>query len=278
MAAEDRLIRFMLPGAQARGALIRADNIVTEAIRVHGLQGEPAAMFGQTLVASVLLLSVSKGGMRQVLQLDARPDQPHAPIRRILAEARMGMVRGFLDWGVEEIHPGKSAATGLSGWMGSPLRTSVVRDLGIGQPYISTIEHASDYLADHVQHYLTQSAQIQSDIVLHGNVGIMLEAMPGSDEGHWFRAIESLAAISNEAIENESPESLLKRFDALDCKVVGEDLYAYRCNCKPEAMAAALHNIPPEQLNELADESGRVTLSCQYCNKSYKLDVRSLDD
>lgn len=275
-AKEDRLIRFLLPAAHTRGALIRAEHVVTEAENVHGLQGVPAELFGQALIASILLLSVSKGGMRQVLQFDARPDQPHAPIRRILSEARPGMVRGYLDWGEHGMVASTADGHGVSVWMGNPLRTTVVRDLGIGHPYVSTIEHDADHMADHIHHFLVQSAQIQGDVILHGNVGLMLEAMPGSDDEHWFRAIEALAAISNEALENETPEQLLQRFNSLDCKIVGEDPYAYRCNCKPESMMAALHDIPQEELAELAGDSGFVTLSCQYCNKTYDIDIRSI--
>jgi len=271
---EDRLIRFLLPGAQARGAFIRAAHIVDKAGEIHGLQGEPAALFGQSLIASILLLSGSKGGMRQVLQLDSQSGQ-NTPVKRILAEARPGMVRGYLDWNELGLHD--DSAAGITAWMGKPLRTSVVRDLGFGQPYISTIEHDSDFLADHILHFMTQSAQIQSDVVLYGNVGLLLEAMPGSDQEHWFRAVELLASISNETLTQESPEKLLQRFKSLDCKIVGEDRYAYRCNCKPESMAAALHNIPADQLTDLAGESGIVTLSCQYCNNSYELDISTLD-
>lgn len=279
MAAEkDRLIRFLLPGAHTRGALIRAENIVREASEIHGLNGIPAEIFGKSLIASILLLSVSKGGMRQVLQLDAHPDQMQAPVRRILAEARPGMVRGFLNWNEQGMHIASRDEESMGAWMGRPVRTTVVRDLGVGQPYISTIEHDSDFMADHILHFLTQSAQIQSDVVLYGNLGIMLEAMPGSDQEYWFRAVETLAKISNEQLEQDDPESLLEHFATLDCKVVGEDEYAYQCSCSPESMTAALHTISAEELRELAGDSDTVTLSCQYCNSSYEINIHSLDD
>lgn len=276
-AKKDRLIRFLLPGAHTRGAIIRAENIVTDAIRIHGLSGTPAEMFGESLVSSILLLSISKGGMRQVLQLDAHQEQIQAPIKRILAEARLGMVRGYLNWGEGGMQTTNRREHGISAWMGKPIRTSVLRDLGVGQPYLSTIEHDSEYMADHILHFLTQSAQIQSDVVLHGNLGLMLEAMPGSDQEHWFKAVEALARISDEQFATAEPESLLETFSALDCKIVGEDEYAYQCNCKPETMAAALHSIPAEELYELADDNGMITLSCQYCNNAYELDIHSID-
>ena len=273
----DRLIRFLLPCAFVRGAIIRAEHIVNDAKTIHGLNGAVAETFGSALIASILLLSNSKGGVRQVLQLDASDAQLQAPVRRILAEARPGMVRGFLNWGESGTESKDQNEDGFSAWMGSPVQTSVVRDLGFGQPYISTIEHDSNYMADHILHFLTQSAQVQSDIILHGNLGIMLEAMPGCDQEHWFKAVEALASISNERLETEQPEALLKSFEVLDCKVVSDDCYAYQCGCSPEKMAGALQTIDPEELESLADESGNVTLSCQYCNQSYLVDITTMN-
>ena len=272
----DRLIRFLLPEAFARGAIIRANHIVSDATAIHGLNGSVAELFGKALIASVLLLSNSKGGVRQVLQLDASSEQLHAPVRRILAESRPGMVRGFLNWGESGTERRDRHEDGFSSWMGSPVQTSVVRDLGFGQPYISTIEHNSDYLADHILHFLTQSAQVQSDIVLHKDLGIMIEAMPGCDQEHWFKAIEALASISNERLESERPEDILQCFESLGCKVVSDEPYAYQCGCKPEIMAAALENIDQEELESLADDSGNVPLSCQYCNRSYLVDISGM--
>jgi molecular chaperone Hsp33 len=275
---KDQLIRFLLPGAHTRGAIIRAENIVKDASQIHGLNDVPAEMFGNSLIASILLLSISKGGVRQVLQLDAHPDQPHTPIKRLLTEARSGMVRGFLNWNESGgLQTRNQHEHGVSSWMGKPIRTTVIRDLGIGQPYISSTEHDSDYMADHILHFLTQSAQVQSEVILHGNLGIMLEAMPGSDQEHWFKGVEALAKISNERLYRDEPKLLLEAFTELGCKVVGEDEYSYHCNCKAETLITALQNIPTDQLRELASDAGTITLSCQYCNSSYEVDIPSED-
>ncbi|ATX81790.1 Redox-regulated molecular chaperone, HSP33 family [Mariprofundus ferrinatatus] len=268
----DQLTRFLLPDAFTRGAIIRGDGIVREAMRVHGLNGPAADLFGQTLVASILLLSISKGGMRQVLQLDAAVDSA-APLRRLLSEARPGAVRGYVSWQEEKTALRYVEHSGLGSWMGSPVRLSTVRDMGVGHPYISTIEHASDHLADQLIHYLNQSVQIRADIILHGDLGLMIEAMPGCDEEHWFKAVEAMAKIPNTILERESTESILSHFSTLNCKVVGSDSYAYRCDCSREKMQAALDGISKEQLEELADEQGKVTLSCQYCDNFYALEI-----
>lgn len=265
----DQLIRFLMPEAHSRGVIMRAKNLFAEADRIHGLNGQVAQLFNQSLLSSILLLSISKGGMRQVLQLDATAP---APLQRILVETRLGAVRGYLNWQEDHTAVHHTEAKGLSNWMGSPIRLSTVRDLGVGQPYISTIEHASDFLADHLIHYLHQSVQIRADIILHGDLAIMIEAMPGCDEEHWFKAVETMAKIPDAALENETPESLLGYFDALRCKVAGTDDYRYQCDCSPEKMATAIKNLPPEQLASLADASGNIIVSCQYCDAHHTIE------
>lgn len=277
MAANaDPLIRFLLPESYTRGAIIRGQHIIAEAARVHGLSGVPAEMFGKTLLASVLLLSVSKGGMRQVLQLDAHPDQPHAPIRRILAEARPGMVRGYLHWQEEHAAMRDDTAEGISAWMGHPLRISTVRDLGFGSPYVSTIEHDSEYLADHIVHYLSQSVQIHADVILQDDLAILLEAMPGCDQEHWFQSVEALAKIGDETLAKAPVETILEGFAHLGCKEVERDSYAYACQCNPQSITQALAGIPEEQLQELTDENDVIQVSCQYCDKTYTVPLSSL--
>ncbi len=264
----DQLIRFLLPEAHCRGVVIRAEQMFAESNRMHGLNGPVVSLFDQSLLAAILLLSISKGGMRQVLQLDATVP---APLQRILVEARRGAVRGYLNWREDQpvlhqtaIH--HNAGDGISDWLGKPIRLSTVRDLGVGQPYISTIEHGSDFLADYLIHYLNQSVQIRADIILHGNLAIMIEAMPGCDDDRWFKAVETMAKIPSAALQDESPESLLGYFDSLRCKVAGRDNYRYQCDCSPEKMAEAIKNLPSDQLASLADESRQITVSCQYCD------------
>jgi len=258
----DQLLRFLLPDARARGVIIRATHLFAEANRIHGLNGNIAHLFDQSLLASILLLSISKGGTRQVVQLNGTAT---APVHKILTEARQGNVRGFIDWsdGQSVLH--HETGHNLSSWLGCPVQLSSVRDLGFGHPYISSIEHESEFLADHLIHYLHQSVQIKADVILHGDLAIMIEAMPGCDDDHWFKAIEAMARIPNTTLENDSTESILSHFKTLNIKIAGTDNYRYHCDCSPEKMIQAMQNFSAEQLASLVDETGNITASCQYC-------------
>ncbi|TLS67608.1 molecular chaperone [Mariprofundus erugo] len=262
--AGDQLIRFLLPDAFTRGAIIRGKQIIETAASMHRLDAADGLLFGQALLSSILLLSISKGGVRQVLQLDATVKS--ASWQRLLAETRPGAVRGYINRNDSNAEPD---APSLAARMGSTIRLSTVRDPGFGQPYISTVEHDSPYLADHIVRYLAQSVQIRADIVLHDDLAIMIEAMPGCDEEHWFKAVEALAKIPASAMAEQTPEALLAYFDSLHCRQAGSDNYSYRCGCSPAMMAESLRAIPAEQLDELVDASGHITVTCQYCGNHY---------
>lgn len=267
---KDELIRFLLPKARARGAIIRGKHILAEAMDIHGLEGKPAELFGNTLLASIMLLSISKGGVRQVLQLDA--SEEGTPITRMQAESKSGAVRGYVQW-QEEKSTISQEGQGITPWMGRHILLSTVRDLGVGKPYVSTVQHDSEWLADHILEYLKQSVQIQADMILQDDFALMIEAMPGSEDEHWFLAVEAMARISGKQIAQDSVEEILKAFDGLDCHIVGRDHYAYECPCSLEVMQQALMGLSEEEMRDLADDNGDVVLSCQYCKNHVKVNV-----
>lgn len=268
-STSDELIRFLLPAAQTRGAIICADHLRAEACRIHGLvEGNghaPGSLFAQALIGSILLLSISKGGVRQVLQLDGN----HRPIRRIFAETRSGTVRGYVDWN-EGVSTHASGASPVS-WLGSPVTISTVRDLGFGQPYISSVQSSSEHLADMLVDYMTQSVQTRADVLLHHDTGLLIEAMPGCGDEEWFSAVHAMAAIPDAKLDDD-PERILEAFSSLGMRIVGRDTYRWYCGCDSEKMARALADMPAETLEALKDDQGRITVSCRYCGASHSIE------
>ena len=264
----DELIHFLLARTHVRGAIIRASRIRETACRIHGLPdagpGSAGELLTHTLVGSILLLSISKGGVRQVLQLDG----DGGPVERALAESRGGAVRGYLIWR-DEITMRAPGQTSLS-LLGSNIRCATVRDLGFGEPYISVTEATSDHLADVLVHYLSQSVQIRADIVLRGDLGLLLEAMPGASDDDWFASLQALARISDARL-NGDPEVILQDFDTLGVKILERQPWVWRCDCRPETLAAALTNMASDTLESLKDEEGYITLSCSYCGKTHRI-------
>jgi len=263
----DQLIRFMLPKQRVRGCFIHATAIKADACQAHGLHGDAATMFSQMLLGTIMLLSINKSGVRQVLQLDAGNDTT-APIQRMLGEVRSGCVRGYISW-QHAVSQKRDGTPDITAWMGTPLLVSTVRDTGVGEPFVSTVESDAAYMADHLVRYLQQSVQTRADLVLDDDTALLLEAMPGCSEEAWFEAIGALAKVDLKTLRDDAESSLIEAFAPLELHVVGRDPYRWHCGCKPERMAESINNLPSEQIQELADAEGMVRVSCQYCGKEH---------
>lgn len=264
MAQPDQLVRFMLRKTLTRGVIIQMNNIRKEATKVHQLDALESELFAQVMAGSILLLSISKGGVRQVMQLDSQDS--NSVIQRMSSESRQGAVRGYVSK-----QQGQSLKEADLSALGSHVKLSTIRDTGVGQPYVSTVDCPAVHLADALLHYTRQSVQTQADFVLYKNTAIMIEAMPQCSEEQWFESMQTLAAISNSTLQKQSSTEILSAFSELQCRVLGTDDYRYQCHCKPEVMLGALEKLDKETLKSLKDDEGKVTLSCQYCAKKYQL-------
>ncbi len=247
-------------------ACLRAPS--AEAARIHKL-ADPALAdcFGEMLTAAALLTAHTKGGVRQVLQLDGDDD---APIARMLAEARQGRVRGYVRRGRRKT---PLQGEGLARWMRLPATLSVVRDLGFGHPYVSAVEADSPFLADAVARYLWQSVQVRADVRMAGSVGVLLEAMPQAPEDGWRKALGVLAGIPDAALRKAlSAKDVLAWLAPLAPELLAEESWRYACDCSPERVAAGLATLSAEELRNLAVDDV-VEVVCEYCGKIHRVPI-----
>ncbi len=107
-------------------------------------------------------------------------------------------------------------------------------------------------------------------MLLRHNTGLLLEAMPDCGDKQWFSAVEAMAGIPN-AVLDDNPEEILQAFDPLGMRIVGRDVYTWHCGCDSQSMVRALAGMPAQQLQELQDEHGMITVSCRYCASSHSV-------
>ena len=263
-----QLLRLIAKPLRVRIVVACLRRPLAEGARIHKLDApELADCFGEMLTAAALLTAHTKGGVRQVLQLDGDDD---APIARMLAEARHGRVRGYVRRGRRKAPlPGE----GLARWMRLPATLAVVRDLGFGHPYVSAVEADSPFLADAVARYLWQSVQVRADIRIAGAVGVLMEAMPQAPEAGWRKALGVLAGIPEAALRRvRSAKELLRWLDPLAPELLAEESWRYACDCSPERVAAGLATLSAEELRELA-VNDTVEVVCEYCGKTHRVPV-----
>ncbi len=129
-----------------------------------------------------------------------------------------------------------------------------------------------------LQYYFTQSEQLQTRFLLFFHqqrpTGIMLQRMPGNmPADDWHRLGLMLDTLSPAEMQNSAPELLLSRLFAED-EVVLFDQYqpSYRCSCDRERVAAVLLQLGQDDITDLLQERGEVTVDCEHCGRIYRFD------
>ena len=100
--------------------------------------------------------------------------------------------------------------------------------------------------------------------------GYLIQLLPGAPEGVIDRLEKGIMAagpVTNLLMENDDPESLLRRvMEDFELEILETVPVEYRCYCSRERMAAALVSLGRKQLTELAEDPNGIELTCQFCD------------
>ncbi len=291
--------RDTLVRATAADGLIRCmsavtTNTVAEAARRHGTTGTVTAALGRTLTGALLLGAGQKEFDRLTVQVDC-----DGPVRGITAETNArGEVRGY----VKEPHAdaplnahGKFDVSAVVG--GGMFYVTYESGFDIGlyrEPYRGAVPIVSGEIGEDFAYYLAKSEQIPSAVMLGVLVraresgetyveaagGLMIQVMPGAD-GRVVAAIESTVSRTPHTTAlirgGARPLDLLSTalgdvpFEVLEEREVG-----FNCTCSYERAAALVSSIDGAELESMLREDRGASLTCHFCNETYRIDEPAL--
>lgn len=207
----------------------------------------------------------------------------------VIANSR-GEVKGYPQNPTVELplnqygHPDVATAIGKNGYL------SVMKDLGLKEPYIGQVPLATGEVASDITSYYAQSEQIPTVCGLgvlvddDGEVeiagGYLLQLLPFADENcidaleENIKNADSITTMLNNGLDpQEVCEILLKGFSP---QVLETDECTYRCDCTREFVQRALLTIGQEELLDIINVDKKAELSCHFCSKKYKFNEAEL--
>lgn len=280
------LVLGLAAGAQLRWAAVELGGVAEEARLRHDLSPVAASALGRALAGAALLQRLSARSCRRVV-LRVTGD---GPLRRVVAEADdEGRVRGMVGEPRIELPARPDGRISVAAALGrGSLR--VTRELADGSAWDSQVALETGELGLDLAHYLEQSEQVRSAVlvgVLEGPDGVraaggmIVEALPGADERTVGRLEANVAALGGvsrllagrtlrplvdgvlEGFAREAVESLPIRF---------------RCRCRRDTLLPRLAGLAPEERAELADERGLIVAECAFCGQRYVFSAGELDE
>ncbi len=160
---------------------------------------------------------------------------------------------------------------------------SVIKDLGLKEPYVGTIPLVSGEIAEDIASYYATSEQIPTvlslgvlvapDLTVKHAGGFLIQLLPFADEACIPVLEQNIAAMPHitKMLENgmTAEEIVLKCLEGLDPNLLDEAEANYHCDCSRERTARVLISIGKQQLRELADTNETIEVCCHFCDKKY---------
>ncbi|MHB8764592.1 MAG: Hsp33 family molecular chaperone HslO [Deferrisomatales bacterium] len=276
--AADALVVALTEG---QGLLVRAavtTGLCETARQRHQLSPTATAALGRSLTGALLLGSLLKG--RQSVLLQWRGDGPLGPV---VAEGWADLaVRGYVGRPGADL-PARSGKLDVGGGVGPAGTLVVVKDLGLREPYVSTVPLQTGEIGDDLSYYLATSEQIPSAVGLGVYLetdrrvgvagGILVEALPGSDPELVNRAADNMGRLGSvtEALRQGGLEELLGRaLQGIPHRTHPLGQPRYECPCGPGRLEATLAALGPEGLRELLEAEGEVRARCAFCATEWR--------
>ena len=168
---------------------------------------------------------------------------------------------------------------------------TVVRDLGLKDPYVGSVELISGEVAEDFACYLLKSEQVPSIVALGvllegGKVvhagGFMAQLLPGAGEdeiSYLEKRATGFPEVSFLLSEGFSPAQIMDLFMGdPDMKYLDACDVAFECTCSRERMSAGLAALSKTDLEDLIKEDKPVETCCRFCNKKYVFGTGELAD
>ena len=282
----DYMVRATAANAQIRAFAITSRETVERARSAHNLSPVVTAALGRLMTGGVMMGSMLKGEKDMLtLQIGGA-----GPVHGLTVTAdSQGNVKGYADNPQAMMPPNSVGKLDVGGVIGAGVLT-VIKDMGLKEPYSSTIELATGEIGDDLTYYFATSEQIPSSVALgvlmekNNTVkqagGFIIQLMPFTSEEVIAKLEEKLTHMSPVTTlleEGRTPEQILKTvLGDMDLEITDTMPVQFHCNCSKERVEKVLLSLGKKELQNLIDEGKDVELNCHFCNTNYVFTVEEL--
>ncbi len=277
-------------------------DLVQEAVSIHDTTPVASAALGRVLTAAGLMGIMLKSD-EDKLTVNFKGN---GQARQILATAHGdGTVKGYIANPYVDLPLKENGKLDVGGALGEGELT-VIKDLGLKEPYMGTIALVSGEIADDLTAYFYISEQQNSSVALGVKVerdlsigaagGMIIQMLPGAEEAavdaleemigkmeplttSISRVMEETPGLSQSGIVRRLMEEIFADMpEKYRLQALGEREIRWECDCSRERMARALATIGKEDMREIIEEDGKAELQCHFCLKKYDFSRQELTE
>ncbi len=284
----DEIVRMIAKDAPIKAVAISARELVERAREIHQTWPVATAALGRLLMGCSMMgnmLKEEKGSVTLRIKADG-------PLGSLTAVSdSQGNVRGYVANGAVDVPRKARGKLDVGAAVGSTGNLTVIKDMGMKEPYVGSVELVGGEIAEDLAAYFAESEQIPTACALGVLVspeqgvsaagGYLIQLLPGAEE-EVIRRIEAgvgaLGPVSAQLDQGITPQALLvKVLDGFQLELLERSPVEYRCYCSQERVSRALIAMGREELESLIQEQGGAELTCQFCDKVYHFHREELE-
>jgi len=301
-----QLHKFLFDGLPVRGMLVQLTDVWQEVLKRRAANAETRAypeavrhLLGEMTAASVLMQSNIKFNGALVMQIfgdgplklavvEVQPDLSLRATAKVVGE--LGDASTLPEM-VNVNNEGKCAITldPLNKMPGQQPYQGVV-------PLFDDQRNKLDKFSDVLQHYMLQSEQLDTTLVLAANdttaAGLWIQRLPvkgeanlaaqasmGDEDGiglsEDYNRISILAAsLTADELLNLDAETILRRLFWEEKLVRFEPLQPkFTCSCSRERVSNMIRSLGTDEVESILAERGNVEVGCDFCGQQYRYDA-----
>lgn len=275
-----KIVRALSEDGSVLCSAIDSTDMVRELARLHEASPVAAAALGRmTTAGSIMGAMLKYEGDTLTLRINGGGA---AGTLTVVSDYR-GNVKCCAGDSKAELPPRADGGLDVSGIVGSDGSLTVVKDMGLKEPYCGQIPLVSGNIAEDVTAYYTVSEQIPTVCALgavfdKGDVkaagGFMVQLVPpvaDSAVDCIEKNLQNMDSITEMLEKGFEPEKIaLSALEGLGGDILDSWEARYYCDCSRERTERVMISLGKAELERLAAEQQETEVCCHFCNKKYR--------
>jgi len=282
-----KIVRTISADASVVATAFDAKDVVSEIERIHKPSAVVTAALGRlSIAASLIGMGLKNKDDTVTVRMNG-----NGPCGTLIAVAdSLGNVKSYVGNPIVEIPLNNLGKLDVKGAVGTEGTLTVIKDLGLREPYTGQIPIMSGEIAEDIAAYFAISEQIPTvcglgvlvnpDLTVAVAGGYLIQLLPFADEKvidiieNNIKSLPSVTEMLSSGVTVE--EMALKVLDGLTPNVLDEFSAEYKCDCNKERVERALISIGRDDLREMAAENDNTEVCCHFCDKKYSFSSEEL--
>ncbi len=274
-----RIVRSISKDASVVCSAIDATDIVNEIENIHKSSAVVTAALGR-LAMGASLMGFGLKGKNDTVTL--RINGGGACGNLIAVSDSFGNVRAYVQNPVVEIPLNSKGKLDVGGAVGKNGILSVVKDLGLKEPYVGQVPIVSGEIAEDITSYFAASEQIPTvcalgvlvnpDLTVKKAGGFLLQLLPFAPEDAVDiieKNINFMSSVTQMLESGKTAEDIsLMALEGLEPNVLDDFEVNYQCDCSRERVEKALISLGKKELSELSKDEN-TNVKCHFCSNEY---------